>query len=95
MVVGVALAALVVGAIAFVLHAWVLMWICAVVAVLCFPAGLAVKIMDDTVSWGAPTPGSIPRGEIIRGATRIHDRDRDTELRDREGTARRRVKQHH
>ncbi|MDX6741877.1 hypothetical protein [Actinocorallia sp. A-T 12471] len=74
-----AIVALIVGAVAFVMNAWILMWICVAVAVLCIPAGLAVKIMDDTVSWGAPTPGSIPRGEIIRGANRIHDRDQHAE----------------
>ncbi|WP_148086253.1 hypothetical protein [Actinocorallia herbida] len=89
-----AIVALVVGAVAFVLHAWVLMWICAVIAVLCFPAGLAVKIMDDTVSWGAPTPGSIPRGQIIRGANQIHDRDRRSFEEARE-TSREQTKQHH
>ncbi|MCD0452343.1 hypothetical protein LO762_24585 [Actinocorallia sp. API 0066] len=70
-----AIVALVVGAVAFVMNAWVVVWVCAVIAVLCFPAGLAVRIMDDTVSWGAPTPGSIPRGQIIRGANRVHARD--------------------
>lgn len=72
-----AFVALVVGAIAFILHAWVLMWVCAVIAVLCFPAAMIVHVMDDTVSWGAPTPGSMPRGQIIRGANRIHDRDQN------------------
>ena len=57
-VTGVAMAAFVVGGVALILQVWWLFWVCVGVAVAAFPAGLAVRITDDTVIWGATPIGS-------------------------------------
>lgn len=65
-----------VGGIALILHAWVLLWICVAVVVLMIPAGIAVRIMEDTVGWARPTPGNITRGDMTRVATRVQNERR-------------------
>lgn len=74
-VVGTAFVAFALGGIALILHAWVLMWICAAVAVLMFPIGLAIHIMDDTVGWAQPTPGEVTRGDMTRVALQFRNEE--------------------
>ena len=52
-VVGVVTVAFIVGGLALIFQAWSLFWICVAIAVLGFPAGLAVGIMNDTVEFGS------------------------------------------
>jgi hypothetical protein len=42
-------AAFIAGGFALVFKQWWLFWLCAGVAILCVPAGMAIGIMDDTI----------------------------------------------
>lgn len=75
-VVTTAFVAFAVGGVALILHAWVLLWICVAIIVLMVPAGIAVRIMEDTVGWARPTPGSITRGDMTRVATQVQNERR-------------------
>jgi len=75
-VVTTAFLAFAVGGVALVLHAWVLLWVCVAVIVLMIPAGIAVRIMEDTVGWARPTPGDITRGDMTRVATQVQNERR-------------------
>lgn len=52
-VVIVLLAAVAVGGVSIIAHAWWLFWTCAGMVLLCIPAGKAVGITNDTISWGS------------------------------------------
>ena len=63
LVVAVAVAAFATGGVALILHLWWLFWVCLAIDVLAIPAGKAVRIMDDTVSYetsAALTHGTSP-----------------------------------
>lgn len=63
--VGVVIAAFVTGALALILHVWVLFWVCAGIVVAAIPAGKAVGIMNDTIAWGSTEPTDEPEhGEL-------------------------------
>lgn len=49
--IGLVIAAFIVGGTAIILHLWWLLWVCVAVAVLAIPAGKVTGIMNDTVSW--------------------------------------------
>ena len=55
-VAGADIIAFIAGGTALILHYWWLFWVCAGVVALSVPVGWAVRMMDDTVVWGA-TPG--------------------------------------
>lgn len=56
MLIGAVITAFAVGGAAVILHIWPLLWACVAVAVLAVPAGLAMGVMDDTVTWHDPLP---------------------------------------
>lgn len=59
--VGVVTGAFTVGGAALVIGSWWLFWVAVGIVVLAIPAGKAIHIMDDTVSWGAnPASGTEP-----------------------------------
>jgi MFS family permease len=59
--VGAVAAAFIAGGVALIIQSWWLFWMAVGVVVLAVPAGKAIHIMDDTVSWGAnPAPGLQP-----------------------------------
>lgn len=77
-VVGVVLAAFVAGGLALIGHAWPLFWTCAGVVVLCIPAGKAVGMMNDTVTWGATPAAAAPREADAKSpAQAVADRARE------------------
>ncbi len=49
---GIVIVAFMAGGAALILHLWWLFWVCVGVVVLSLPAGKAIHIMDDTVTWG-------------------------------------------
>lgn len=75
--VGVMIAAFVAGGLALVLHLWVVFWACVAVVVLSIPAGMAIRIMDDTVGWTLPmTAQSRARYRSVTQAAETHRRER-------------------
>lgn len=68
LLVGLILAAFVVGGIALIAQTWWLFWVCVGVVVLSVPAGKLVGLMDDTVQWVVPLERSYqPQGHILLG----------------------------
>jgi hypothetical protein len=70
--VGAVIAAFVVGGIAIITHAWLVVVVCAAVIVLAVPIGAAIHIMSDTVGWTDAPPTHIDRGHVIREAGRLY-----------------------
>jgi len=74
-VVGVVVAAFLAGGAALIVHLWWLLALSAGVVALCVPAALAVRMMDDTVIWGAAPGGD---GGRLPARAREHEREQDT-----------------
>lgn len=55
-VVTIALAAFAAGGVSLILQAWVALYVCAAVFVLCVPVAALLNVMDDTVAYTAPPP---------------------------------------
>jgi hypothetical protein len=66
------LLAFLVGGIALILNAWLVMIVCMAVIVLSVPVGAAIHIMSDTVGWTDAPPTHIDRGHVVREACRIY-----------------------
>jgi hypothetical protein len=49
--IGLVIAAFIVGGSAIITHLWWLFWTCVAVVVLAIPTGKMIRVMDDTVSW--------------------------------------------
>jgi hypothetical protein len=62
--VAVVIAAFTVGGISIGAHAWWLFWTCAGIVVLCVPAGKAIGIMNDTISWGSTVEVTEPDHDV-------------------------------
>jgi hypothetical protein len=69
------IAAFLVGGLAIIMHAWVIMIICLAVIVLSVPIGAAIHIMSDTVGWTDAPPTYIDRGNVIKEAGRLYRRE--------------------
>jgi hypothetical protein len=61
--IGLVIAAFIIGGVAIITHLWWLFWACVAVIVLAIPSGKMIRIMDDTVSWetSAPLAESSPK----------------------------------
>lgn len=71
LLVGLILAAFVVGGIALIAQAWWLFWVCAGIVALGILTGRLIGIMNDTVAWVVPLERSYqPQGHIL-----FRDRD--------------------
>jgi hypothetical protein len=67
LLIGAVIAAFAAGGAAIVLHVWPLLWACVAVVVLAVPAGKAMRIMDDTVTWHDPLPEGQGGGQQEHG----------------------------
>ena len=81
-VAGAVVLAFIVGGSALIMHFWWLFWVCVGVVAASVPAGMAVRIMDDTVVWGA-TPGH--NEAALPGLAREHAQERAAVSRQRGG----------
>jgi hypothetical protein len=54
---GLVVAAFLAGGTALILHLWWLFWMCVGIVGLSVPAGRLIRVMDDTVAWGATPLG--------------------------------------
>jgi hypothetical protein len=61
--IGTVIVAFAAGGAAIILHLWPLLWACIGVAVLAVPVGLAMGVMDDTVTWEDPLSDTAGTGD--------------------------------